>query len=71
MFALVFVTSHMEISFNLTNKLILNQILSQPIFTECIFPSLSIGAAISVAMVVGWYFHLYSISNIIFCKQIV
>ena len=35
--------SHMEISFNLTNKFILNQILSQPIYTECIFPSLSIG----------------------------
>ena len=38
-----FVTSHMEISFNWTNKFILNQILSQAIYTECIFPSLSMG----------------------------
>ena len=43
MFFLVFVTSHMEISFNWTNKFILNQISSQAIYTECIFPSLSMG----------------------------
>ena len=71
MFSLVFVTSHMEISFNWTNKFILNKILSQPIIQNVFSHPYQLDQSISVAMVVGWYFHLYSISNIIFCKQIV
>ena len=43
MFSLDFVTCDMERSLTKTNKFILNQILSQLIYTECIFPSLSIG----------------------------